>query len=230
MSENEIVSLLLIGLVVAMAYMGSDRFKNRALQIEENKKKTTDEEYEELRFVNEAYLMLPDDEAAIRKLMQRFTWQQICECLGAGVLEMELLRSAGNGAHIVVPDPKGELQSDHEKYLVKEAKGVARDWDDETNWAAYFQVPTTLTLGRLSGLDLVEPTLGLDAIDGTHFVSANNKGLRLLELDEKFREGSSRFEVATTFFKSTAARNRVSELVQALVEPDILPIAEIHTN
>jgi hypothetical protein len=221
MSHNEITALLLIGVIGAMAYLGFQHSDDRKLQTEELKKRAADDELEELRFVDVAYSKLSDCDAAISSLLERFTWQQILECFGAGVLEMELLRSAGDGTHMAIPDPHMDRKNSRAEYLIEEAKKAARDLDDEPNWSNYFQVPTTITLERLRALDLVDSRLDLHIFGGMHFVSANERGLRLLVLDDKFRNTSSRFEAPSTFFNSIEARSKVAELVQLLIESNV---------
>lgn len=213
--QAELGTAVLIAIVAFMAYQG---FKSSESKLPMNQLDKQPKEAEELLLVKEASSLLPDGNAAIRNLLQSFTWQQIFECYGLGTLEMELLRALESGGDVTLPSPKAKYLEEADRYVIREARQAAKSVQEEFDLDSWYQRPTTITLENLTTCGLVVTSPSVDPEERNYTVHFTPRGIMLTKLDETFRNRAFRFDIPTRFFSSAKARSEVGGLLRTVVE------------
>ncbi|WP_149028903.1 hypothetical protein [Serpentinimonas barnesii] len=217
MSAKELESIFLIAVVVLMAYLGF-RSSNMNNQIKADKLKKREEEIqEELAFIRSTRKHFPDREAVVSALLERYTWQQVFEGFGIGVLEMELLRSLRSCSSISLPNPNAVDLNNEERQVLRDAKKAADTFGEDRDLESCYQEPTVRTLRDLALAGLVDSQATGDT-EGREFkVSITLRGRQLLKLDKKFRSTDSRFEIPSRLFQTTDARSEFASVVRVVL-------------
>lgn len=215
MSANEWQSVFLVSVVAFMAYQGfkssnlSDRIKADKLKEREA------ERQEELAFIRSTTARLPDGDAVVLALRERYTWQQVFEGFGIGVLEMELLRRLASRSSISLPNPNAGEPNDQERKVLRDAKKAAGSLGEAQDFESWYQEPTVRTLEELWLAGLVDSQATGDTGGREFTVSITSRGRQLLKLDKKFRASDSRFEIPSRLFHTAEARSEFASVVRA---------------
>lgn len=218
MTMDQTGALIIFGIFAFMAYQ---RFalSNESDRLEATEKAAKKlENNDEIKFIRDQKTLLPDSNSIISTLRERYTWQQIFEAYGVGVLEMELLRTIPSCSKISLPNLRALDQTDKEHQVLMVAKisrSYSNDDDDLEDWV---QEPTTQTLHKLVITRLVESSETDDDSHRNFEVSVTLRGNALLELDDKFRDKNSRFETPNRFIDNHEARIEFSSLVKLAIE------------
>lgn len=214
MSGDKWQAFFLLSIIAFMAYQGfkssntSDRIK--ADELREREAETR----EELAFIRSAKARLPDRLAVIEALRERYTWQQILEAYGVGVLGMELLRHLESLSSISLPNPSARDLNDKERKILRDAKKAASSFGESHDIDTWYQEPTVQTLQELCLAGLME-SRAIGSTDGREFtVAITVKGALLLKLDQKFRTPGTRFEIPRRLFQTAEARSEFTSVVR----------------
>lgn len=217
MTADQTGALLLFGMFAFMAYQGF-KSADQSAKLETEKKVSNEaENQEQLEFIRGKKALLPDCEAIVNALRERYTWQQIFQAYGVGTLEMELLRMVPLQSTISLPNLKASDQTDEERRVLRDAKRARSTFDDHDDLETWIQEPTAETLWELVDSGLVDATeIGYG--DGRDFkVDVTLRGELLLELDEKYRDQKSRFEIPKLTIMNIETQRELASLVRPMI-------------
>lgn len=221
MTSDQTGALFLFGIFAFMAYQGF-KSSDQSVKLETEKKVAKEaENQEQLEFIRCKKALLPDCEAIVNSLRERYTWQQIFQAYGVGTLEMELLRVIPLQSTISLPNLTASDQTDEERRVLRDAKQARSFFYDHDDLETWIQEPTTQVLRELVDIGLVDAT-DIGYGDGRNFeVSITLRGEVLLELDEKFRDQKSRFEIPKNSFTTIETQRELSSLVRSMINEGI---------
>lgn len=217
MTADQAGALFLFGIFAFMAYQGF-KSSDQSAKLEAEKKVAKEaENQEQLEFIRGKKSLLPDCEALVNALRERYTWQQIFQAYGVGTLEMELLRMIPLQSTISLPNLTTSDQTDEERRVLRDAKQARSSFYDHDDLETWIQEPTAQTLSKLVDLGLVHATeIGYGG--GRDFeVCVTLRGDALLVLDEKFRDQKSRFEIPSRYIETTEAQRELVSLIRLII-------------
>lgn len=217
MTADQTGALFLFGICAFMAYQ-SFKLSDQSAKLEAEKKVAKEaENQEQLEFIRGKKSLLPDCVALVNALRERYTWQQIFQAYGVGNLEMELLRMIPLQSTISLPNLKASDQTDEERRVLRDAKRARSTFYNRDDLETWIQEPTSQTLWELVDIGLVDATeIGYG--DGRDFeVGVTLRGEILLELDEKFRDQKSRFEIPKNSFFTIETQHELASLVRLMI-------------
>lgn len=217
MTADQTGALFLFGIFAFMAYQGF-KSSDQLAKSEEDKKLTKEmESLEELEFVRGMRELLPDSDAIVSCLREKYTWQQIFQAYGIGTLEMELLREIPMQSTISLPNLKALDQTDEDRRVLINAERARSTFYARDDLETWIQEPTSQTLRELVDIGLVNATeIGYGGSRDFE-VCLTLRGNVLLAFDEKFRDQKSRFEIPKRHISTIETQCELTSLVRSMI-------------
>lgn len=222
MPTSVIGQLVLIVVVIGLIYLGikattPHRASNeRGDDVAELGNRRLEVENEKSVFIEQARSLMPDRDATLRRLLERYSWQQLLMSLSMSKLHMELLRDVKRNPKVTLPNLENTVPSRLERQAIAEARKLARTVGYESLWDSLIQVATTNTLSdlRFQGLVTTDPTVNDN--ERTYKVKPTPKGRRVIDIDKSYSNIASGI-TSTNSFASFNERKLVCRLFSEII-------------
>lgn len=137
-------------------------------------------------FIEQARSLMPDRDATLRRLLERYSWQQLLMSMSMSKLHIELLRDVKSNPKVTLPNLRSKTHSRLERQAIDEAHKLARMAGDQSLWDSLIQVPTTDTLSDLKSHSLITTDPIVNEVDRNYNVKITQKGCCLIDLDNSY--------------------------------------------
>ena len=221
MQTNSIVIAIFLFIIIFMAYQGLKSQKNQDQIKIEKIKIQQDLDLEEEQFITDAIALLHRGPVAvIKKLLEKFTWEQLLECYGLGTISIELLRTIETGVNLTLPNTTGTHLNADEIRIIRKARNLAHAVNDEFDIQSWNQEPTTINLKKLVDKGLVTVDFPIDNNRRSYTVQLTSAGFNLQRIDRIFSYKQSRFEPAKNLFRLMKSRDRISTTLNSFLREE----------
>jgi hypothetical protein len=190
-----ICAFIVIGII-------SSRTERQNKQLEQDKKaKITSEEIElkqdELSYISSVTALLPDSEAALNQLNDRYRWANLIGVIGIGIHQLTILRIVNQDKKVTLPNMQADHYLAEERYVVETVRKTTSARDDVGFYGvdAYAQEPTVDMLHNLVRLGYITIAEPVSKNSRTCDCELTTKGQTLLNLDNQHRSRNTSHSV-----------------------------------
>lgn len=172
-------------------------------------------EIEEFAFVNKAYELLPDYQAAIRLLKQRYSWISLVKSIQLNSLELELLREVTLNREISLPNMNKSKYGQDEQRVLNRAIELSRPFEEDFHIVSdNYQEPTLEDLEKLESHGYVKIYKIIDS--NTFSVELTKNGKKLYTLDREFRDHYEDFRNSLENLKSKDGIKVIAKIINSI--------------
>jgi hypothetical protein len=170
---------------------------------------------DELSLIESAFALLPDSEAALRKLKSRYGWAEILASAGLSRLHLRLLRQIDFEPSVDLPNMQSKRHGAAEARVLRRANEIATPLDRDYGIESIFQEPTVATLRDLVDSSLVAVEPSIDTERRRYRASILSAGTFLLGLDAKLRDPNDGLPGSIALPLSAEARRQLERVSNA---------------